>query len=72
MNPDEVVAIRFILACSENFDEMLDNIHSPADVDHLIAERILHVKSQKTKNLTKDIHNNDDSTNSQNNHVTLK
>ena len=29
----------------------------------------MHVKSQKTKILTKDIHNNDNSTNSQNNHV---
>ena len=43
---------------------MLDRIHSLADVDHLIAERIAYVKSQKTTNLTKDIHNNDDSTNS--------
>ena len=69
MNPGKVVAITFILAYSEKFDDMLDRICSLADMDHLIAERIAYAKSQKTKNLTKDIHNNDDSTNSQSNHV---
>ena len=34
---------------------MLDRIHSLADVDHLIAERIVYVKSQEAKNLIKDI-----------------
>ena len=33
------MAIEFMLAFSENPDKILDSIHSPADVDHLIAER---------------------------------
>ena len=35
-------------------------MHSPADVDHLIAERIEYAKSQnvENKNLTKDPHIN--------------
>ena len=72
MNPDKVMAITFILANSENFADMIDRIHSLADVDHLIDERIAYVKSQKTKSLTKEIHNNDDSTNSQNNHASYE
>ena len=43
---------------------MLDSIHSPADMDHLIAERIAYAKSQEAENLTKDI-NHDVSANSQ-------
>ena len=30
---------------------MFDSIHSPEDVDHLIAERITSVKSQEIENL---------------------
>ena len=59
------MALRLILANSKNFDDMLDRIHSLADVDHLIAERIVYVKSQEAENLTKDI-NHDVSANSQN------
>ena len=33
-------------------------MHSPADVDHLIAERIEYAKSQNVENLTKDPHIN--------------
>ena len=50
------MAIRFILAYFENFDDMLDSIHSLADVDHLIIERVAYTKTQKGKNLTRDIH----------------
>ena len=56
LSPDKEMAIRFILAYSENFYDMLGSLHSLADVDHLIAERIAYVKSQKAENLTKDIH----------------
>ena len=49
------MALRFILGFSENPDKMLYHIHSPADVDHLIGERIEYAKSQQVKNLkTKD------------------
>ena len=41
------MALRLILATSENVADPLDRIHSPADVDCLIAERIAYVKSQK-------------------------
>ena len=50
------MAIGFMLVFSENPDKILDSICSPADVDHLIAERIECGKSQKTENLTKDLH----------------
>ena len=61
------MAIRFILAFSENPDKILDSIHSPADVDHLIAKRIECGRSQKVKNLkTKDPHVNISDTSSQN------
>ena len=33
---------------------MFDSIHSPEDVDHLIAERIAYVKSQEVENLAED------------------
>ena len=33
---------------------MFDSIHSPEDVDHLIAERIVYVKSQEVENLAED------------------
>ena len=38
-----------MLAVSENPDKILDNIPSPADVDHLIAERIEYANSQKVE-----------------------
>ena len=65
LNPDNVVAVRFILASSVNFDDMFDNMHSPEDVDHLIVERIAYAKSQEAENMTKEIHY-DGSINSQN------
>ena len=43
-----------MLVFSENPDKLIDGIHSPAGVDHLIAERIEHGESQKTENLMKD------------------
>ena len=58
------MAIRLLLTSSENSDNILDSIHSPADVAHLIAKRTAYTKSQQAENLTKDIHH-DDSTNSQ-------
>ena len=42
LSPDKLVAIRFILASSENFDDM----------DHLIAEGIEYVKNQEVESLT--------------------
>ena len=51
LGPDKVVAIRFILASSINFEDMFDSIHSPENVDHLIAERIEYVKNQEVENL---------------------
>ena len=44
----------------------IDSIHSPADVDHLIAERNECGKSQKAENLTKEPHDNINNTSSQN------
>ena len=49
MSQEKEMAIGFMLAFSEN----PDSIHSPADVDHLIAERNEFSKSQKAKTLTK-------------------
>ena len=54
LSPDKVVAIRFILASSIYFDDMIDSIHSPEHVDHLIAGRIAYVKSQVFGNLAED------------------
>ena len=55
-----------MLTSSETFDNILDSIHSQADVDHLIAERIVYAKGLEAENMTKQIHF-DDSTNSPNN-----
>ena len=67
LSADKVVAIQFILASTENFDDMFDSIHSPEDVDHLIAERIVYVKSQEVENLAEDKSDeNSSSINSQN------
>ena len=41
-----------MLITPENFDNMIDSIHSQADVDHLIEERTAYTKSQEAKNLT--------------------
>ena len=62
------MAIGFMVALFENPDKILDNIHSPADVDHLIAERIEYAKSQKVENenLTGEPHVNVSITSSQN------
>ena len=68
LSPDKVVAIRFILASSVNFDDMFDSIHSSEDVDCLIAERIMYLKNQEVENLADE---NSSSIDSQNdvNHV---
>ena len=50
MNQEKEMPIGFMLAFSENPDKILDNIHSPADVDQLIAERIECAQSQKAEN----------------------
>ena len=47
MSQEKEMAIGFMLAFSENLDKILDSIHSPADVDYLIAERNECSKSQK-------------------------
>ena len=71
LSPDKEVTVRFLLASPVHFDNMIESIHSPDDVDHLIAERIAYVKSQEAENLTKDTHDNSSNINSQNdvNHV---
>ena len=58
MSQEKEMAIGFMLAFSENPDKILDNICSPADVYHLIAERIEYAESQKVENLTKEPHVN--------------
>ena len=55
-----------MLAFSENPDKILDSICSPADVDHLIAERNECGKNQKAENLTKEPYDNINNTSSQN------
>ena len=50
MSPEKEMVIGFMVAFSENSDKILDNICSPVDVDHLIAERIEYAKSQKVEN----------------------
>ena len=55
-----------MLAFSENPDKILHSICSPADVDHLIAERNECGKSEKTKNLTQEPHDNINNQSSQN------
>ena len=68
MSQEKEMPIGFMLAFSENPDKILDNIHSPADVDHLITERIEYAKSQKVENenLAKEPHVNVSITSSQN------
>ena len=60
MSQEKEMAKGFMLMFSKNQDKIVDNMHSPADVDHLIAERIEYAKSQnvENKNLTKDPHIN--------------
>ena len=61
------MTIGFTLAFSVNPDKILDSICSPADVDHLIAERIECGRNQKDTNLkTEDPHVNIGNTSSQN------
>ena len=50
MGQEKEMAIGFMLIDSENPDNILESIHSQADVDHLIAERIEYAKSQKAQN----------------------
>ena len=49
MGQEKEMAKGFMLAFSENPDKIIDSIHTPADVDHLIAERNECGKSQKAK-----------------------
>ena len=66
MSSVKEMAIGFMLAFSESPDKILDTIHSPADEDHLIAERNECGKSQKADNLTKEPHDNINNTGLQN------
>ena len=52
MGQEKEMIIGFMLTDSENPDIILDSIHSKADVDHLIEERIGYVKNQEVENLT--------------------
>ena len=67
MSKEKEIAIALMLVDSENLDHIVDSIHSQADVDHLIAERIGYAKSQKGEKLTKDNHDNISISNSQSN-----
>ena len=67
MSKKKEIAIALMLVDSENLDHIVDSIHSQADVDHLIEERIECAKSQKAEKLTKDHHDNISITNSQSN-----
>ena len=66
MSQEKEITIGFMLMFSENPDKILDNIHSPADVDQLIAERIEYAKIQKAEDLAKDPQVNVSSISSQN------
>ena len=65
MSKEKEIAIALMLVDSENLDYIVDSIHSQADVDHLIAERIECAKSQKGEKLSKDHHDNISIANSQ-------
>ena len=65
MSQEKEMAIGFMLAFSENSDEILDSIHSQADVKCLIAKRIEFAKNQKAEKLSKDQHDHISNTNSQ-------
>ena len=67
MSKEKEIAIALMLVDSENLDHIADSIHSPADVDHLIVERVEYTKSQKAEKLTKDHHDHISNTNSQSN-----
>ena len=67
MSKEKEIAIPLMLVDSENLDHIVDSIHSQADVDHLIAERVVYAKSQKAEKLTKDDHDHISNTNSQSN-----
>ena len=67
MSKEKEIAIAHMLVDSENLDHIVDSIHSQADVDCLIAERMECAKSQKAEKLTKDNHDNISITNSQSN-----
>ena len=67
MSKEKEIAIAVMLVDSENLDHIVDSIHSQADVDCLIAERIEGAKSQKAEKLTKDHYDNISITNSQSN-----
>ena len=64
MSQEKEITIGFMLMFSEDPDKVLDNIHSPADVDQLI-ERIEYAKIQKAEDLAKDPHVNISNTSSQ-------
>ena len=66
MSQEREMAIKYMLAFSENPVKILDSIHSLADVDHLRGEKNECGKSQKAENLTKEPHDNINNTSSQN------
>ena len=47
MSKVKEIAIALMLVDSENLDHIIDSIHSQADVDRLISERIEYAKCQK-------------------------
>ena len=67
MSKEKEIAIALMLVDSENLDHIVDSIHSQADVDHWIAERVEYAKSKKAGKLTKDHHDHISNTNSQSN-----
>ena len=63
MSKEKEIAIALMLVDSENLDHIVDSIHSQADVDHLIAERVEYASSQKAEKLTKHHHDHISNTN---------
>ena len=66
VSQEKEMAIGFMLAFSENPEKLLGSKHSPADVDHFIAERLECGKSQKAANLIKEPYDNINNISSQN------
>ena len=50
MNKEKEIVIALMLIDSENLDHMVDSIHSQANVDHLIAEKLSVLKVRRLKN----------------------
>ena len=66
LSQDKQIALKLILDNSKDFEAMFCSIHSEANVDYLIENRIKYAQSQKAKTLAKDPHVNISNMTSQN------